>query len=95
MYYKTSEQNTPLNTDNPRCTILNFLNTGDDDFYNIFDTLNIYNRCFIDLLNKTEALVTLPRVRLQLENLTTIYAETSPPSRYYISYMMMVRIWER
>ena len=78
-YYKTSEQNTPLNTDNPRCTIQNFLNTGDDDFYNIFDTLNIYNRCFIDLLNKTEALVALPLIRLQLENLTAIYAETLHP----------------
>ena len=78
-YYKTSEQNTPLNTENPRCTIQNLLNTGDDDLFNIFDTLNIYNRCFIDLLNKAEALVALPLIRLQLENLTAIYAETLHP----------------
>jgi hypothetical protein len=78
-YYKTSEQTTPLNTENPRCTIQNLLNTGDDDLFNIFDTLNIYNRCFIDLLNKAEALVALPLIRLQLENLTAIYAETLHP----------------
>ena len=78
-YYKTSEQNTPLNTENPRCTIQNLLNSGDDDLFNIFDTLNIYNRCFIDLLNKAEALVALPLIRLQLENLTAIYAETLHP----------------
>ena len=77
--YKTSEQKPPLNIDNPRCTIQNFLNTGDDDLYNIFDSLNIYNRCFVELLNKTEALVALPLIRLQLDNLTAIYAETLHP----------------
>ena len=77
--YKTSEQNTPLNTDNPRCTIQNYLNCGFDDLYNICNTLNIYNRCFIELLSKAEALVALPLIRLQLENLTAIYAETLHP----------------
>ena len=77
--YKTSEQKPPLDTDNPRSSIQNYLNLGEDDFYNISDTINIYNRCFIDLLNKTEALVALPLIRLQLENLTAIYAETLHP----------------
>lgn len=77
--YKTSEQNTPLNTDNPRCTIQNYLNCGFDDLYNICNTLNIYNRCFIELLSKADALVALPLIRLQLENLTAIYAETLYP----------------
>jgi len=77
--YKTSEQKPPLDSDNPRCTIQNYLNLGLDDFCNISDTINIYNRCFIDLLGKAEALVALPLIRLQLENLTTIYAETLHP----------------
>jgi len=79
-YYKGSEQETPLNLDNPRCSIQNLLNCGLDDLYsNICETLIIYNRCFIDLLNKAEALVALPLIRLQLENLTAIYAETLHP----------------
>ena len=77
--YKTSEQKPPLDTDNPRSSIQNYLNLGEDDFYNICDTINIYNRCFIDLLGKAEALVALPLIRLQLENLTAIYAETLHP----------------
>ena len=77
--YKTSELKTPLNIDNPRCTIQNYLSCGLDDFYNLFETINIYNRCFLDLLMRTEALVALPLIRLQLDNLTAIFAETLHP----------------
>ena len=59
--------------------ILKTLSLGLDDLGNICDTLIIYNRCFIDLLGKAEALVALPLIRLQLENLTAIYAETLHP----------------
>lgn len=38
--YKTSEQKPPLDTDNPRSSIQNYLNLGEDDFYNISDTIN-------------------------------------------------------
>lgn len=68
-----------LDTDNPRSSIQNYLNLGEDDFYNISDTINIYNRCFIELLSKADALVAFPLIRLHLENLTTIYAETLHP----------------
>lgn len=77
--YKTSEQKPPLDTDNPRSSIQNYLNLGLDDFYNISDTINIYNRCFIELLSKADDLVAFPLIRLQLENLTAIYAETLHP----------------
>lgn len=77
--YKTSEQKPPLDTDNPRSSIKNYLNLGEDDFYNISDTINIYNRCFIELLSNADALVAFPLIRLQLENLTAIFAETLYP----------------
>ena len=77
--YKTSEQKPPLDTDNPRSSIQNYLNLGLDDFYNISDTINIYNRCFIELLSKADALVAFPLIRLQLDNLTAIFAETLHP----------------
>ena len=77
--YKTSEQKPPQDTDNPRSSIQNYLNLGLDDFYNISDTINIYNRCFIELLSKADALIAFPLIRLQLENLTAIYAETRHP----------------
>lgn len=77
--YKTSEQKPLLDTDNPRSSIQNYLNLGLDDYYNISNTINIYNRCFIELLSKADALVAFPLIRLQLENLTAIYAETLYP----------------
>ena len=77
--YRTTEQEPPLNIDNPRCSIQNLLNCGLDDLCNISGTLNVYNKCFIELLSKAEALVALPLIRLQLENLTAIYAETLYP----------------
>ena len=64
--YKTSEQKPPLDTDNPRSSIQNYLNLGEDDFYNISDTINIYNRGFIEVRSKADAFVSCPRRRLQL-----------------------------
>ena len=79
VYHKAIGWNGKLNTDNPRCTIQNYLNCGYDDFRYISDIIPIYNRCFIELLSKAEPLVALPLIRLQLENLTAIYAETLYP----------------
>lgn len=59
--------------------ILKTLSSGFDDFCYISDTINIYNRCFIELLSKADALVAFPLIRLQLDNLTAIFAETLHP----------------
>lgn len=77
--YKCSEQKPPLNTKNPRCSIQNWLNCGFDDFIEIESSLFAYNRCFAKLLKMGEIKVAFPLIRLQVENLAVIYAETLHP----------------
>ena len=77
--YKVSEQKHPIDTNNPRSSIQNYLNCGLDDFNSLSEAIIIYNRCFIDLLGEAEARVALSLIRMQLENLTATYAETLHP----------------
>ena len=77
--YKCSEQKPPLNTKDPRCSIQNWLNCGFDDFIEVESSLLAYNRCFAKLLKMGEIKVTYPLIRLQVENLAVIYAETLHP----------------
>jgi len=81
-YYKGTEfESGKLEVDESSNTyrILHNLSLGIDDFYNICDALNVYNRCFIELLSKADSLVALPLIRIQLDTLTAVYAETLHP----------------
>lgn len=50
-----------------------------NDFSVIFDTIMIYNRAFIKLLADAESYAAYALVRLQLDNITYLYAEYKHP----------------
>ena len=51
------------------------------DFFVIFDTIMIYNRAFIKYYQMLRMYAAYALVRLQLDNLTYLYAEYEHPSK--------------
>lgn len=52
------------------------LSKGNDDFWVFLDTIQCYNRCFVKLVEDGEATGAMPFIRLQLDNLVLLYAES-------------------
>ena len=71
------------NTDNER--IKGLLEYGTDDFYHIFKSINAFNKCFITILEEAEPLAAFPFIRMQVDNLVHLYAETLYPTRILYS----------
>lgn len=78
-YNNCQEHPNKVDNENIRCSIWNYLALGLDDFIDIESTLLAYNRCFAKLLKMGEIKVAYPLIRLQVENLAAIYAETLHP----------------
>ena len=74
-YYKDA-----VDTNSPYYRIHTLIEYGSDDFYNIFKAVNAYNKSFISLLEDAEPLSAFPFIRMQLDNLIHIYAETVYPT---------------
>lgn len=49
---------------------------GNDDFWAFLDTIQCYNRCFVKLVEDDEPTGAMPFIRLQLDNLVLLYAES-------------------
>lgn len=75
-YYNTLPNDSRLH--NGR-NIRDYLSLGFEDLDYIYLQINDYNRCFIKLLKQAEIRTAFALVRLQLDNLTHIYAETLYP----------------
>ena len=58
---------------------LTTLQKGLDDFYYISGIINQYNKCFWKLITAGDVIVAFAMVRIQLDNLCAIYAETKYP----------------
>lgn len=52
------------------------LSKGDDDFWLFLDTIQTYNRCYVKLIDESEVVGALPFIRLQMDNLAVLYAES-------------------
>ncbi len=52
------------------------LSKGNDDFWAFLDTIQCYNRCFVKLVEDGEPTGAMPFIRLQLDNLVLLYAES-------------------
>ena len=80
-YYKSglSEEEIEAKDDEFRayCT----LEKGLDDYGNLWDSVRCLNRAFVKLLDDAEILVAYPLIRLQLDNLTYIFAEMLYPCK--------------
>ena len=57
------------------------VNLGFDDFTPMIENVITINRCFIKLLKSVEPLGALALVRVQIDNLKHIYAETKYPNK--------------
>lgn len=71
------------NSDNER--IKGLLEYGTDDFYHIFKAINSFNKCFITILEEAEPLAAYPFIRMQVDNLVHLYAETLYPTKILYS----------
>ena len=60
--------------------IKDLLEYGTDDFYHIFKAINSFNKCFITILEEAEPLAAFPFIRMQVDNLVCLYAETLYPT---------------
>ena len=60
--------------------IKDLLEYGTDDFYHIFKAINSFNKCFITILEEAEPLAAFPFIRMQVDNLVYLYAETLYPT---------------
>lgn len=78
-YDKCTEHPQKPNPDDIRCSIWNYLNFGLDDFAILEPIIVSVNRSFDLLLNHSEVNAAFSLVRLQIENLTVLYAETEHP----------------
>ena len=52
------------------------LSKGNDDYWLFLDTIQCYNRCFVKLIDSGEATGAVSFVRLQMDNLIVLYAES-------------------
>lgn len=82
-----SEVEPEFEDDNERLAVLTKL--GLDDFCPIIENVIMLDRCFCKLLNSLEPLCALSLVRIQMDNLKHIYAETKYPGT------VLYRIYEK
>lgn len=78
-YDKFTEHPEEVDADNPRCSRWNYLSLGLDDFFEIETIVSSFNSSFVFLLKNGHINPALALLRVQIENLTAIYAETVHP----------------